>query len=188
MRLQKQEGVSEVVGILILLFAFLFMCLLIWFLYHSSEKPLVVKEALSATNVMMILITMIILVAIIFLGFKYFAKKKKKIRQIFVLVKRKLYTMINLKPNWRNLTYLISFILIAFFYPIVPYLDLSNCEELCQGIECLSCQNLELKFVNLNYSLSSLNLFNLIIILIEFIIFYFISCFFISLYTPNHRF
>lgn len=80
MRLQKQEGVSEVVGILILLFAFLFMCLLIWFLYHSSEKPLVVKEALSATNVMMILITMIILVAIIFLGFKYFAKKKKKIR------------------------------------------------------------------------------------------------------------
>jgi uncharacterized protein involved in cysteine biosynthesis len=80
MRLQRQEGVSEVVGILLLIFTFLFMCLLIWYLYYQSGAiPLVMKETLSVTNIMMILITMIILVAIIFLGFKYFAKKKNKI-------------------------------------------------------------------------------------------------------------
>jgi uncharacterized membrane protein YidH (DUF202 family) len=78
MRLKSPEGVSEVLGILLLLFAFLIMCLLIWFLYQTDTKIIVMKEELSATNIMMILITIAItiLIAIIFLGFKFFVKKK----------------------------------------------------------------------------------------------------------------
>ena len=90
-----------------------------------------------------------------------------------------------LKPNWRNSTYFLSFLLIAVLFRIVPNLDFSYCEPICQGIECLSCQYSEVKFVNLIESLSSLNLFNLLIILFVLIIFYLISCFFVSLYMPK---
>jgi len=90
-----------------------------------------------------------------------------------------------LKPTWRNLTYFISFILLAFVLPIVPTLVSSNCESICEEIECPPCQDLELKFVDLNNSLSSSNLVNLLLVLFEFIIFYLISCFFVFLYTPK---
>lgn len=88
------------------------------------------------------------------------------------------------KPHWRNLIYFISFLLIATLFPIVPAFDFSNCEPECQGLECISCQDWELKFVNLADSLSYLNL-NFLILLLELITFYLISCFFVWLYMPD---
>lgn len=90
-----------------------------------------------------------------------------------------------LKLSWRKLTYFISFILIATLFPIVPTFDFSNCEPECQGTECILCGIWELKFVNLYDSLFPLNLLNLPFLLLELIIFYLISSFFVWLYLPT---
>lgn len=76
MRLKRLEGGSEFLGILLLLFGFLIMCLLIWFLFQSDAKPSMTKETLIVTNTVIILITIITLISIIFVGFKFFAQKK----------------------------------------------------------------------------------------------------------------
>jgi len=93
--------------------------------------------------------------------------------------------MIYLKPNWRNLSYFVSFILITAIFPIVLTFDFSKCEPECQGIECLSCKDWELKFVKLIDSLSPLNLLNLPFLLLELLIFYLISCFMVLIYIPD---
>ena len=93
--------------------------------------------------------------------------------------------MNQLKPSWRNLAYFVSFLLIAALFPIIPILDFSKCEPECQGMECLSCEYSGMKFVNLIDFFFSFNLLNLPFLILELLIFYLISCFFVWIYMPT---